>query len=73
MVEAQCTGTAEATAQNVEDREALAFIANCGRAAALTAAEKAQPPERRGNVTVRLRVDPLSGSLQTDYDYEKPA
>lgn len=70
-VQATCTGTAEATAQAEEDREALSFIADRGQRAALHYAELAQSPAKRGNVIVRVMVDPHSGGLAHDYDYER--
>ena len=70
-VEASCTGTAAETARAQENRETMAFIADRGEAEALRLAETAQSPAVRGNVLVRVFVNPQTGSLMHDYDYER--
>jgi hypothetical protein len=72
LVEAHCTGTAEAVARAHGDAEALAYIADRGRSAALDFAERAQSPKHRGATLVRLAVDSLSGGLMRDYEYALP-
>ena len=70
-VDASCTGTAEAIATVAGGRDALEFIADRGRSAALRCAESAQSPARRGNVVVSVFVDAFSGALAIEYDYER--
>jgi hypothetical protein len=70
-IEASGTASAAETVRNVGDEEALECIADMGRTAALRYAERAQSPERRGKVLVRLRLDPLSGFVAKDYEYER--
>jgi hypothetical protein len=70
-VEARCTGTDQATAEATGDEETIAFLNDQGNDAALKYAEHAQPPSRRGLVTVALFIDPYSGGLRVDYEYER--
>lgn len=51
----------------------MAYVGERGRTAAVKYAEHAQPPGIRGSTVVRLRVDPLTGLLAVDFDYELPS
>jgi hypothetical protein len=65
-VDASCTGTAEEVAARVSDREAMAYIADRGRAAAIDQAERLADPDREGESILHLWVDPRSGEFRTD-------
>lgn len=72
VVEASCTGTAEAMARGERgDRAGLAAIEDRCSRAAVDFAERAQSPLRRGSpVLIRLSFDSVDGgALRHDYVY----
>jgi len=70
--EVRCWDKAHAAAERAANAEALAAIADRGRAAALEYAEEVESPATRGAVVISIWFDPTDeGNLRRRVSYER--